>query len=126
MSEPVRKSRRIAAAGEKKVIDTEESNLIQLVNRVYQRYFTTTTEQARGDMEVVLAAADSMKDTLALKNCALNGEGRYRGLSEDTRKRLAVILSFEAAVLMLGGGLELRRVGVDESDREEVELRREQ
>lgn len=125
MSEPVRKSRRIAAAAEKKAVDSEERNLIKLVDRVYQRYYTTTGH-VRGSIEVALETVDQMKEVLAQKDRATNGEGHYAGLSEDARKRIAFILGFEAAVLMLGGGLELRRVGVDESEQEEAELRREQ
>lgn len=129
MSEPVRKSRRIAeAAGrteeEEKAVQSEQSYLTKLIDRMHDRY--VTMEHARGSMDIVLAAAVSLSDTIAQQGRAVNGEGEYRGLSMPTRRRIAGILEIEVRLLKLCGNMELRRVGVDESDREEEELGREQ
>lgn len=107
MSQPVRKSARLADAAAVKNVDAQ---LRELVDVLWVRYVSSTP---RAPVFKVFRAASNAITALDKMKCELaEGKGVYQHLSEDGRKRVAENFAEQEKLLLLVAGKELQLAGI--------------
>lgn len=111
MSEPVRKSRRLADAAAIKEVET---NTKRLVDGLWHRY--VVVEAKTPAFDIFRSAADAVQKLDDSKHDLVEGLGPFKYLSEEGRKRVAAGYDEQMKLLVLCARAEMRMAGINTTE----------